>query len=80
MKTNWETRHGDRVCYVELHDGFVLAGENEGTIASDAASTATFEAFLAGRFQDSILRDHGAQVLAEVVAAVMMRLGPRSDT
>jgi hypothetical protein len=45
---------------------------------SDSASICTYPDFLAGRFQDIILRDHGPEVLAEIIAAVQARLLPNA--
>lgn len=78
MKTNWEKKRGDHLSYVEMHDGFLNVGSNEGTMDSDFASTCTYPDFLAGRFQDTILSDHGSEVLAEIIAAVQTRLRPNA--
>lgn len=73
MKTHWNKTIGDHLDYVELHDGSVLVGANEGTIASDSAGMCSDSDFLAGRFHDLILSAFGEQVLAEIVAAVQLR-------
>lgn len=74
MKDHWETTHGERTCYVELHQDALLVGEHHGTAASDGAGTCTLREFLQGRYQASIRADHGPAALAEIVAAVEARL------
>jgi hypothetical protein len=71
MKTSWEKRKGDHLEYCFLRDGYVTAGANDGTIESDAAGAVTFEAFLAGQYQDSIRDAFGPKILKEVIAAVL---------
>ena len=71
MKTSWEKRKGDHLEYCFVRDGYVTVGANDGTIESDAAGAVTFEAFLAGQYQDSIRDAFGSKILQEVITAVL---------
>ncbi|MEY3442915.1 MAG: hypothetical protein RLZZ519_1196 [Bacteroidota bacterium] len=71
MKTSWEKKKREHLDYCFVRDGYVTVGANDGTIESDAAGAVTFEAFLAGQYQDSIRETFGAKVLEEVIAAVI---------
>lgn len=76
---NWETGIGGYKYYCSLEPDQVVVGSTTGHHFSDNAGVCTYEEFLAGRFQDLILRDMGEQVLNEVVAEVKRLVAERNS-
>jgi ABC-type thiamin/hydroxymethylpyrimidine transport system permease subunit len=71
MKTNWEKRIDRRTVFCHLGNGNVTCGEHFLPSGhGESAGAVTYADFLAGKYQDLVLRDFGAEVLAEVIAAV----------
>ena len=69
-KTSWEVTRSGRCHYVDVHAKHVIVGSHCGTGQSDNAGRCTHEQFLDGRFQDIVEREHGTDVLDEVIQAV----------
>lgn len=77
QKTRWDTNHEGAYHYVDLLSDSVVVGHHYGSGHTDYGGEVSFAEFLAGRYQDLVLRAHGEAALAEVVAAVQARAAGR---
>ena len=70
MKTHWEKRTGKRTDSIDIADGKVFVGTDEGFGHGCSGAAATCQEFLAGKLNDLVERTFGGDVLREVRAAV----------
>jgi hypothetical protein len=61
--------------YVNIEPTVVVVGDQTGAPFCDACGTCSYDAFLAGEFQDLVERNLGKDILAEVIQAVRRARG-----
>ncbi|MBN2089871.1 hypothetical protein JW964_09660 [candidate division KSB1 bacterium] len=71
MKTSWSKTEGKRTDYIHIQFDMVVVGNHSGTGLSDNPGACSHAEFLAGKYQDDILKHFGQPVLAEVIEAVL---------
>ena len=69
MKTSWEAIEGDMRHYVDIHAREVVIGASGRSAYSDNATSVTLAEFLAGAYQDEVLRHFDRAALDEMLAA-----------
>lgn len=68
--TTWEAQSGRRTHYCQVMADGVVVGSHDGSPHTDHAGSCSRAEFLAGRFQDGVLRNFGEAVLLEVIGAL----------
>ena len=67
---SWEKKRGRRVAYCRVYEpDEVIVGGHDGSGHSDMAVTCSWSDFLAGQYQDLVLKRLGSAVLVEALEA-----------
>jgi hypothetical protein len=71
MKTRWQLERGTRTDSVDLADGQVFVGTDEGFGHGSSGAAATYAEFLGGKLNGLVEETFGSAVLSEVRASVV---------
>ena len=66
----WTRSNGPGEAYIHVGSKSVTVGEHHGSGRTDNAGVCSHAEFLHGKFQSLVLKTHGPETLAEVIAAV----------
>ena len=69
--TSWEREEGGRNYFASVGPRQVVVGERGSSPFDEAAGSVSHAAFLQGQYQDTVLRNLGPEVLAEMLEAAL---------